>query len=352
MKVREIILLSFAALSFAGCEKPPEKKEEIVRPVKVFEILGPEEFAKRTFPGKVEASQKADLSFPLAGELTQLTVKEGDEVHEGQLIAEIDPTNYKIAVDEAKSKWELAEIELDRTRKLREKDFATQAEYDAKKTAADAAKARLGVAEKNLKDTSLLAPFAGEVAQKYVENFQNVQAKQPIIKLQNRKNIDVEIQIPESIAIQSDKVRNAEYTVEFETAYGKEYPAQVKEVATSASEDTQTYTVTLILPNPTDLMILPGMTAVVHVKAEIIEKGEPNVFVIPTTAVFSDEKGKSFVWILSPDYQVEKRDVQIQRLLGNTILISSGLKAGEKIVATGVDFIKEGEHVKAFNPGE
>lgn len=346
-------LVCVVLLSLASCKEPVKEQENIVRSVKVYEIHGPEEFAKRTFPGKVEASQKADLSFPLPGELTKLTVREGDEIKLGQLIAEIDPTNYQIAVDEAKSKWELAKIELERTRKLREKDFATPAEYDAKKTAAEAAKARLGVAEKNLSDTVLLAPFEGEVAKRYVDNFQNVQAKQPVVRLQNRKNIDVEIQIPESIAIQTDKVKDAKYNVEFETAYGKQYPANVKEVATSASEDTQTYAVTLILPNPEGMLILPGMTAVVHVKAEIIDQGEQNIFVIPSTSVFSDEKGKSFVWLISPQSaELEKREVHLDRLLGKTVAVNKGLKPGEKIVATGVDFLKEGQKVKPFNPGE
>jgi len=340
-------MLAFVMTLFlSGCGEKDQETKEIVRPVKVFHILGPEDFAKRSFPGKVEASQKADLSFPLAEELIELPIKEGEQVKQGQLIAKLNPTNFEIAVAEAKSKVEFAQLQLERTRRLLEKEFASQAEYDAHKTAADVAEAALGVARKSLEDTSLLAPFSGEIARRYVENFQNVQAKQPIVRLQNRSYIDVEIQIPESLAIRSDKLENALFEVEFETALGSRYKAKVKEVAGKADPDTQTYKVTLILPSPKDLNVLPGMTAIVQVKAKIIKDKEEKIFSIPTSTVFSDKGGKSYVWVILPSTNtLKKLEIKIERLVGEDIVVTQGLEPGQNLVAAGVKFLREGEKV-------
>ena len=180
-------------LFLQACGKAPKEKEEVVRPVKVFHVLGPEDVAERSFPGKIEASKKVELSFRVPGWLVQLPVKEGDVVEKGQLIAQIDPIDYEIAVGEAKSEDEFAQIQLERVRQLLAKEFASQMEYDAQKTAADVARAKLEVAEQHLGYTEIRAPFAGEIARRYVENYQNVTAKQSIVRLQNREEIEVEI---------------------------------------------------------------------------------------------------------------------------------------------------------------
>src|SRR5690606_16819669 len=107
-----------------------------------------------------------------------------------------------------------------------------------------------------------VASFSGEIAKKYVENFQNVLAKKPIVSLQNREIIDIKIQIPENMIIRSHQLQKGVFEAEFETAPGSRYKVKVKEVSTQANPETQTYSVTFWLPNPKNLNVLPGMTAV------------------------------------------------------------------------------------------
>jgi RND family efflux transporter MFP subunit len=336
-------------LLLIGCAEPPIKKKENIQLVKVFHVPGPEDVAQRSFPGLVEASEKADLSFLVAGQLIEFPVKEGETVKKGQLIARLDPTDYEIAVGEAKSRNEQTHAQLERTTKLLAKQFASQKEYDAWKTAADVAEAKLKLAQQNVKYTKLFASFSGEIAKKYVENFQNVLAKQQIVRLQNREVIDIKVQIPESLVIRSGRIQNGVFEAEFETAPGARYKVKVKEVSPQANPETQTYSVTFTLPNPKDLNIFPGMTAVIHAKFQFIKGTEEKIFTIPMSAVFSNKTGTSYVWVILPStHTLKKQEVKVSRLAEKGAVITAGLSPGQDIVAAGAEFVKEGMKVKPF----
>lgn len=342
-----VVFLLITTLLLVGCRETPRQKKDIVQLVKVFHIEGPQDAAQRSFPGIVEASQKADLSFLVAGQLIEFPVKEGEQVTEGQLIARLDSTDYEVALGEAKSKAQLAEVNLDRTRKLLEKDFAPQKEYDALKTAADVANANLKLAEQNVKYTKLYASFAGEIAITYVENYQNILAKQPIVKLQNRDAIDIKVQIPEILVIRSDQLQNGVFEAEFETAPDSQYVAKVKEASTQANPETQTYSVTFTLANPKDLNVMPGMTAIIHAKVQFPKDIKEQIYTIPISSVFSDEKGTSYVWVILPStHTLKKQEVKISRLAGEGAVVTAGLSPGQDIVAAGAEFVKEGMKVK------
>lgn len=344
---RGLFLLPLLVL--LGCKPSPPPKKEAVPFVKIFHIPGTKDSTERSFPGTVEASEKADLSFLVSGRLVDLPVKEGEKVTKGQLIARLDPTDYEIAVGEAKSKAELARVELDRTTKLLAKQFASKKEYDANKTAADVAEAKLKIAEQNLSYTSLFASFSREISKKYVENFQNVLAKKPIVRLQDRSIIDIKVQIPESLIIRSDRVKEGIFEVEFETAPEVRYKATLKEISTQANTETQTYSVLFTLPNPKELNVLPGMTAVIHAQFQLTKGKEENIFTIPISAVFSDKKGKSYVWVIRPSSStLKKQEVKISRLVNEGAVITEGLSPGQDIVAAGAEFVKEGMTVKPF----
>lgn len=340
-------LLAISLLLY-GCEKKQAEPKNLVRTVKVFHVEGPEDIAQRTFPGIVDASDKVDLSFQVPGQIKEFPVKEGDQVKKGQLIAKLDPTDYEIAVGEAKSKLESAQAELERTKKLLAKQFASQKQYDANKTATDTAQAQLDLAQQNLRYTQITAPYDGEVAKKYVENFQNVIAKKPIVRLQNRKNLDIKVQIPESLVIRSDRFKQGAIEAEFETAPGVRYKVDLKEVGTQANVETQTYPVTFTLPAPKNLTVLPGMTAVVHAQFAL-PKGEKELFIIPITAVFNDRRGVSYVWLIEPSTnKLKKQQVKVGRLTGTGASITEGLTPGENIVAAGAEFLEEGMVVRPF----
>lgn len=343
-----VILLMIAFL-LTACKQSPPAQKNVVPFVKVFHVPESEDTGQRTFPGMVDASQKADLSFLVAGRLIELSVKEGEKIGNGQLIAKLDPTDYEITVGETKSRLERAETQLNRTAKLLEKQFASQKEYDTEKTAVDVARAKYELAQQNLRYTKIHAPFSGEIAKRYVENFQNVRAKQPIVKLQNREFLDIKAQIPESLVIKSNQIKSGQFEASFETAPDLRYKVKIKEIATQANPETQTYEVTFTLPAPTNLQVLPGMTAVIHTHFQVNHNNAQQTFTIPISAVFNDQKGKSYVWVILPITEtLQKQEVKISRLSGEGAVITKGLLPGQNIVAAGAEFVKEGMKVKPF----
>jgi RND family efflux transporter MFP subunit len=330
-----------------GCGQEEEKKPEVIRPVKIFHITTAASGSMRSFPGKVDASEKADLSFRVPGKIIEFPIKEGDKLKKGELIAKLDPKDYQIALDGAKSQAEYAKVQLERYAKQLEEKFISQSKYDQKKTENDVAQSNLDTATKNLEYTQLQAPFDGEIAARYVENFQTVKEKEPIVRLHNRTNIDVTVQIPESVIIKAKGKTNNSMEAEFDSVPGKRYPAQIKEISSQPDPDTQTYKVTLTLPAPEKLNILPGMTATIYVHFNFAEGPNKTVFMVPTSAIFADEKGVSSVWIIDPTTQaVTKRNVKMGQLEGENTPITEGLATGDTIVSAGVKFLREGMKVR------
>ncbi len=334
-------------LAVTGCTDEKQTKTHEIRPVKVFHISGPEEIVQRSFPGKVDASSKADLAFLVAGKIIEFPVKEGQKIEKGQLVAKLDPKDFEIAVQEAKSKAEYEKAQLERKTTLVEKGFVSKSEFEAQRTASRVADTNLDTAKQNLTYATLVAPFSGEISTRYVDNFQTVKVNEPIVRLQNRDNIDIIVQVPESIAIHYKEGSNTGIEVEFDSAPGKHYSASVKEVSAKADPDTQTYKATLIMPAPEGLNILPGMTATVFVKFQSTTGTNTGQYMIPASAVFADEKNNSYVWVIDPKTnEIFKHPIKIGKLENESIQVTEGLSPGMDIVAAGAKFLMDGEKVR------
>jgi len=285
-------------------------------------------------------------------------------------------------VTAAKARWVKARQQYERYRDLYARNQVSKADYDLHRSNQEVAKATLDTARQNLEkgktgarkedieaqratisgleakrkgardalnDTRLKAPFSGVIADRYVENYQDVQAKQPVVSLQDVSSIEILVDVPE-IMMATVKDKNAlNVFAEFASIPGKKYRTTLKEFSTKADPQTRTYRVVLKMPAPKEVNILPGMTAKVF---RIIDPGEvvqESAFLVPIEAVFGDEAGKQYVWIVNPETtQVQKREVQVGNVTGGTIRILEGLTSGEKIVTAGVNFLQPGMKVRAI----
>jgi len=350
-------------VSSCGKEEAPVTEKTVVRPVKMMTLTSGGEMTKLSFPAKVRASQRVDLAFQVSGPLIKLPIKEGQQVKKGHLLAQIDPkdfqTNLRKAegqLAKAKAMIEKAQSDYERILRIRKEDpgAASQAMVDQKRAALDTTKAdieSLEAAVDGAKDllsyTSLRAPFTGVIAKRYVDNFQEVQAKQPIVSLQDILHIEILLDLPERFMTRIKTGRTKAYA-EFAAAPGKQYELVKKEIAAEADPRTQTYQVVLEMEAPEGIRILPGMTANVVAQTQLGESGGGEKCVIPAIAVFADEAGNSNVWVVDPDtMQVHKRKVTTGNLTGtDSIQILDGLLPGEKIAITGVVRLQEGMEVR------
>jgi len=350
-------ILSLAVTLLSACSSDElVVVDEGIRPVKIYQVHSAEEGMMRKFPGQVHSAERAELAFRVPGELQSLPAKAGMDVKRGTVLATLDTSNYQIQLNDRKARHQLAQAQFKRIKDLFEKQQVSQAQYDQAKAELDISKAALSAARTDLSYTRLKAPFAGQISQVYIDNHQPVAAGKMVMMLQVRDQLDVRMQLPESLmANMADSKGAANYQpeVEFEAIPGKRFLSSYKEHNAQADAATGSFTVTLTLPRPAKLNLLPGMSASVHVDLNQVLSQKSSAVTIPSQAVFQGElqqEGSSHgqVWIVNGDMTLSPRNVIVGKLTPSGIEILSGLQTGEKLVAAGVHQAHEGMKVRPW----
>jgi RND family efflux transporter MFP subunit len=343
--------LSIASLMLNGCSEPPPLEPlEVVRPVKSFLIKTTANGTIRTFPARIDAGRRAELSFRVSGMLKQLPLKEGDQVEAGQLVAALDPTDLNIAYNDRKASYDNAKRNFSRAQELIEKGNISKMDFDRLEAEFKSASAGLKAARQDLNYTKLSAPFSGRVAQRHVEIYEEVQAKQPIIDLQDTTELEVKFDVPESLLrgfkAEGEAKDEVSVTASFADIPGRNFPLTFREITTQADEQTQTFQVTYTMPELKNTIILPGMTATVTVDISRFDTGDIT-HTVPASAIVGDYKLDPQAWVIDgQSMTVAPRPVKVGRLLGERIEVLEGLKTGERIVTAGTPFLVEGMEVR------
>ncbi|ARN72695.1 efflux RND transporter periplasmic adaptor subunit [Oceanicoccus sagamiensis] len=353
-------VLIIGSLFFTACSEPPKTKPLSVLPAMKISDVG--ELTTTPFPGRARAGKEVNLSFRVTGSLIDFPIAVGDQVEQGQLVAQLDPKDYISALgavtgqlNRAQASAKRAEGDYVRINRVYAEDPGATSEtaLDLAKAARDSSRASVmsmtnavTQAEDQLKYTSLLAPFSGVIVSTYVENFETVIAKQPILRLLDPSSIEFVISVPESLIVYSDYADSVEVT--FDALPDLKVPATIKEVGREASQATRTYPVTLVMQQPKGAEILPGMAGTAVVSGRLPDSAQRSGIEIPATAIFAGEDtSKSYVWIIDPETKVlSKREVEVGQFGKTGVLIRSGISVGEWIAVRGVNSVREGQQVR------
>ena len=344
-------LLSFAGAYLIGCSEKPQEVKQVIRPIKTMVVGGARSEFQRTFTASVRASERVEMAFQISGKLIELPIKKGQKVDQGELIARLDPRDYQSNLQSAQAEYDKAVANFKRGDELVEKGFISRTDYDRLRARRDVTAAELDKAKKALDDTSLMAPFGGVVAQRFVENYTEVRAKQKIVSLQDTSLLELVVYVPEHIVaiMREGGPRDMKIFATFKAIPGEQYPLKIKEFSTQADAKTQTFEYVLTMPRPEGRNILPGMTAKVHaIRTDIDESQLAASYTIPAIAVFADEKGQPHVWVISStDNTAHARQVTTGKLSGSDqIEILEGLTTGDIIAIAGVSQLREGMQVR------
>jgi len=349
-------LLFAGATALLGCGDDPAPVAPVARPVKILTIGSGGSVETREFSGTIAAAQHSEMAFEVPGKITDFPVTEGQVVKKGDLLVRIDPRDMAALANVDTAKVRLAKAEYDRMKKLFEADVASEQELDRAKRAYEVNVARSQGSTKGLEDTELLALFDGIIAKKLVRDFENVQAKQPVLILQDTTNLEIDVAIPEMDAVRTvpnltlaERSARVKPIVTVTSLPGRSFPAHITEFSTTADPVTRTFSATLRFDPPDDVSIKPGMTATVRIHLSSnsqIAAGAAKIS-IPASAAITDETGQAFVWVVEPGSMAVKRTpVQLGNLSGNRVFVPSGLASGQQIAISGVHQLRDGMIVR------
>jgi RND family efflux transporter MFP subunit len=334
-----------------GCGQEPVPPAPVARPVKLLEVGTAGTDFRNEYPGQIRPATDAQVGFEVPGKLIEFPVKESQQVELGDVLARLDPRDFEADRDAAAAHAASAKADYSRAKILFDEHVISKQEREKAQRNHEVSVARVQRAQKAVEDTVLRAPFSGIVARKIVNDFDNVEAKQPVVQLQTGSALDIIVNLPEQ---DFGRIRTG-LTIEERNAYldvavvvsalpGRSFPAKLKEFATTADPKTRTFAVTFSFEVPTDVNVMPGMTAKLVGSGGALDEPRRTV---PVQAIAEDEGGQSYVWTVDPDsMRVTRTPVIPGELTGSSVEIRDGLQTGGLIVVSGVHQLREGMEVR------
>ncbi|WP_341664540.1 efflux RND transporter periplasmic adaptor subunit [Vibrio sp.] len=342
------------AIALTGCGKKVEYVDFGMPKVKAVQVSSDVEQDSLYFPAVANAAERAPLSFRVSGEVSKLNVKEGDRVKKGDVLAELDPTDYQLDVDNASAKYSVINSQYKRSKPLVAKGLLARSQFDEIAANRLIALSELELAQLRLSFTKLLAPVDGIISRVNLDQFENVQVGQQVVNIHSIDSVEVLIQLPDSLYTnqpEPETLSRIEALVKVPS--GNEYPAKIKEFTTEPDPNTGTYTVTLALPMPEQEYILDGMAVEVTTDNYQIGMSRSNGVLIPIEAVFNadgDDIGRDnkFVWLLDENNTVSKQKVTVGKVTKTDLQVVSGLKDQQQVVVAGISRLQEGMEVEVI----
>lgn len=348
----------FAIIIFiaTGCD---QKKPEISvspRMVKVVDVVASDEFQQRTFPGRIESGDATELSFKRGGQLDSLEVRQGSHIAQGQVIARLIAREAQQRVNERQTAATLAQQQFTRYQTLSGRQAISQAEMDVQRANRDAANASLQIAREELSQMTLTAPFSGMAAAINVRNYQVVAAGQPIAILTRTDLLDVVFSVPENLFTALD-IRNMTYrpVVRINALPGRQFHADYKEHTGSSDSKSLTWQIILTMPRPADFPAVGGLSGTVTIDLSNLPASvSRDSLRVPTEAVFNpdnSQRNDPHVWVVQGTgdrLQLEDRQVRVGGVTDGGVIIISGLHAGERVVAAGVNELHARQPVRIW----
>ncbi len=339
------IALLLCAMTLVACGRDGGETETREPVVRVDTVMPTGSGALLQLPGRVVAATDANLAFKVAGTLRRVYVGEGSYVKAGQLVAELDDTDYKVQLSATKAEYAQVKADAERVIALYKEGGTTASNYDKARYGLEQMEAKLQNHTNQLKYTKLYAPYSGYVQQKFFDGNETVGAGMPVVALMANAKPEVEVNLPASAYV--DRQNFCGYSCSMDVLPGRQVDLELISILPQANAN-QLYTMRLRMKgnNP---QVAPGMSAWVSIQVGNNAKKEVRV---PVTALV-EKDGRTLIYVYDPaKKQVRETEVKTERLHtdGTVEVTGSGVKAGDKVVSAGAHHIKNGQRVKLLPP--
>jgi RND family efflux transporter MFP subunit len=346
-----VAIVAFACL-LVGCEEkaPPTAEARPVRTVVVGQRPAGEPVV---LTGQVRARTEINLAFRLSGHMIDRTVRVGDQVTPGQVIAHLDDQIQKNTVLQTEALLSAARAQLVEARNtfarqngLLSKGFASNAQFDQAQQALDSAEAQVKSAEAQVKSaeeqlsyTILTADTAGTVITTGAEAGEVVAAGQPVVQIASDGGRDAVFAVSGQIIRALPEKPAFTVALTEDTAIGTS--GHIREIAPQADPVTRTYTVKVALDNPPEAMQLGSTVS----GTTLLDA--PAGMEVPSSAIVWGNGASKAVWVVDTQaLTVSLRNVEVARYEPSSVILSGGLQPGETIVTAGVQSLHQGQTVR------
>ncbi len=353
------IIFSLVGVSvlLVACSRatPPQ---EPIRAVKVITVGANAFGSTHEYAGEVKAQVESRLGFRVGGKIIRRQAELGQRVKAGQVLAQLDPQDYKLSADSARAQMasattnrDLAAADFKRYRELKEQNFISGAELERRETTLKSAQAQLEQAQSQFAVqgnqaayTSLVADVSGVVTAIEAEPGQVVTAGAPVVRIAADGVRDVVFSVPEDKVAALRPGAGARIKL---WSQGTELPGKIREVSASSDPVTRTYTVKASV----DSQDPPPLGATAYVQPDSGSLVGVPVIKLPTSSLRRDGKATA-VWLVDKaSMTVKSQVIQIVTADGNDVVVASGLQPGMLVVSAGVHVLSPGQKVTFYQPG-
>ena len=358
MKNRNFLVL-ILSLSLMACS-PPETTDVVAEPVRAikYQVVGDSETrASRKLSGHIQARESSQLGFQVSGQVMAVHVDVGDRIERGDLIAELDskPYEYKLRTVEAelsgaKSSLYEREENYNKQQRVFKKSYISKSdldraksEYEKAQSAVRLAQSHVELASRDLENTRLLAPFAGTINRRDIEPFEDVSVAVSVFEIQGTAGFEVVLLLPSRMLSAVD--RGAEVAVELPALGLSDLQGVVSERGLRA-DSRGAYPLTVMLTTAAP-RVQAGMAAEVIFPIN----SDTEVFLLPNSAFIVESDGSHLVNRFDPALSIVKRVPVKTRLWSlDTLAVEEGLSKGDIVGVAGVEFLRDGQQVRLYEP--
>lgn len=370
-----VVLMLSGSLALTGCDDKEAKQQQQVPEVGVVTLKTEPLQITTELPGRTNAFRVAEVRPQVSGIILKRNFTEGSDVVAGVSLYQIDPATYQAAYSSAKGDLakaeaaaKIAQLTLNRYQKLVGTQYISKQDFDSAQADAQqadaavlAAKAAVETARINLAYTKVTSPISGRIGKSAVTEgalVQNGQAN-ALATVQQLDPIYVDVtqssndflRLKQELDNGTLKQKDGKAKVDLITQDGISYPQSGSLQFSDVTVDQTTGSITLraIFPNPNHTL-LPGM----FVRAKLEEGINPNALLVPQQGVTRNPRGDATAMVVDSDNKVAVRQITASQAIGDKWLVTDGLKAGDKVIITGLQKVKPGAQVKAqeVNPDD
>jgi RND family efflux transporter MFP subunit len=353
--LKRMIWLLCLAVALTACKEKTEIVE-VIRSIKTITISDQATEQIRKFSGVVAAVDSSGLSFQVGGQVLTVEVDIGDRVKKDQVLAVLDPEPYQLDVDGAQAGLVKSganvvntKAELERQKRVFKQGAGAKSDldaaeynYKAARSAVNFQTARLNLAKRNLRLTTLLSPYDGAIAWRSVEPHEEVKVGQKVFEIDAKGAMEVKLAVPETTI---DRIHiDDPATVTFPTLPGESVKGRITYIG-SAAVKANAFPVKVELIEPNE-KIKPGMTA--EANLSIKDENQQPGYLIPLQAILPVEDAKQgHAFVYDPKTStVKKTLIHVRGSQHDQAIVSEGLAAGDIIAVAGVSFLADGLKVK------